>query len=75
MRSPIEILIDKACGVTEEKPPHVIMLRCPVCKKSKVVEKDEYDPPMSVLQEFPCPHCRGPQDEVKWFNEEGEELK
>jgi len=53
MRSPIDIMIDEACGV--DSTVRWIMLRCPQCQRTKKVIRHDDDPPDEVVGE--CPDC------------------
>lgn len=53
MRSPIDILIDDACGV--DSTVQWITLRCPQCQRTKRVLRQEDDPSTEVVGE--CPDC------------------
>ena len=53
-RSPIEKMIDDACGF---KPENFIRLECPICRSSLLSERMPLDPPNAVKQSFPCPKC------------------
>ena len=88
-KTPINILIDRAgmkctrcaapmggCDCWEKN----IKLRCPVCKRIKMVYKDPTDPPGTAVVEAPCDRCDdgGNKPEThyydakgRWFNGEG----
>lgn len=56
--SPIEIMIDRACGVTVNvSAPSRITLRCPACKVEKSVVRTLLDPTDASVVVFPCPKC------------------
>jgi len=77
MASPIEHLIDKACGITSENVSSSdwITLRCPKCKLRKRAKRDETDPPGTVIIVLQCPECNGGDfDSPVYFDEAGNEL-
>lgn len=60
MRSPIDILIDKACGVpsdTAVRSSKLVMLRCPDCQKEKQVWREKTDDPQAQVIMLCCPEC------------------
>ena len=66
-RSPLERMVDGACGVPEGfVPPPRITLRCPKCEKEARVLKMRSDPPPAELLVLPCTDCHGP-DYEEWF--------
>jgi hypothetical protein len=81
--SPIERMIDTACGIAPgSRPPpaprRTIVLECPTCGEAKMVFfADPIDPPAAVRATFPCGcgACRATEaDEVHYFDAEGREL-
>lgn len=60
MRSPIEIMVDRACGIPDDvtwiKPTGPTM-RCRKCKQEKKVSTHYSDPDGTVVIEFLCPEC------------------
>jgi len=74
-RSPIEIMIDQACGFVPNgnpKPP-LITLRCPNCKRTKSAPIDPTDPPGTAIVEATCDQCNDGSGfpEVHYFNKRG----
>jgi hypothetical protein len=53
MRSPIEILVDEACGV--DSTVEWITFRCPECQRTKRVIRHDDDPPGELVAN--CPDC------------------
>lgn len=52
--------------------PSRIELRCPICKKSQLVERDAGDPPSAVRAELSCPSCwDGDRDAPAFFDAAG----
>ena len=58
-RTPIERMVDEACGhdTLSAPPPFLIRLRCPTCGGEKLVERHTVDPCKAVLCVFPCQDC------------------
>lgn len=55
MRSPIEILVDQACGVSDRwQEPETVRLMCPICGRLKRVSIHETDPDGTATVEYPC---------------------
>ncbi|WP_269582018.1 hypothetical protein [Roseibium sp. Sym1] len=72
MPTPIQQMIDAACGV---QPGDFVTLRCPGCKAEKRVRKDVTDPDGTAIVEFQCPDCNpGDFDIPTYFDENGIEL-
>ena len=77
MRSPIERMIDEACGFDPDAPEpkrDLLNLRCPQCSKVFLVDRSAVDPPGAAVIECPCLDCRDHDPVVRWFNAEGREL-
>lgn len=55
-RTPLDIMIDRACGFDALKPL-TIMMRCPHCRAQKVVQRRSIDPVRATLLCYPCPSC------------------
>lgn len=71
-RSPIEMMVDKACGFSQED---IVKLRCPACGKEKYVAREAHDLPGTHTIEANCPDC--PADgfeEVLYFREDGTQI-
>jgi phage FluMu protein Com len=78
-RSPIDAMIDAACGVTETptggSDRRFVQLRCPRCKRSKRVRRDPSDPPNCATLEFACPKCNPTNDEmVDYYDADGDQI-
>ena len=56
-RSPIEMMVDAACGFDPEANAPVV-LYCPSCGRSKPTYLDKSDPEGTVRIESPCPDCK-----------------
>lgn len=78
MRSPIEQMIDKACGYDPATAPKVDMvtLRCPKCGRTKRVVRDKTDPPGTAVVEANCDKhsAEGCAEEVFYFDANGKQL-
>lgn len=61
-RSPIERMIDAACGITEadrvEMRRGQITMKCRSCGDTRSAARDASDPPGADTIVFPCPNCR-----------------
>ncbi len=55
MRTPIEILIDEACGVDSTVEVTWVTLRCPDCQRTMKVIRHDDDPDDEVVAN--CPDC------------------
>ena len=78
-RSPIETMIDRACGFDQSAPRPVrdlVILRCPICKKEKKVDRHKSDPPGCTVVETACPDCSrsGDFEIVDYFNAAGAQI-
>ena len=59
-RSPIEQMVDQACGFDPEKyddSEQTILLECPVCKQTKKTHRTAADPKSAVKLVLYCPKC------------------
>lgn len=77
--SPIERMIDEACGLKPGEIPTPIdpvTMRCPKCKKELVVARAEHDHPRAKYVETECPDCicSGTREEVMYFDADGAQL-
>ena len=73
-RSPIERMIDEACGYDPTKKPpkkEKITLRCPRCGKEKLVDRSTTDPPGTVVIETDCPPCGGG---ITYYDKDGNSI-
>jgi len=75
-QSPIDALIDKACGLPDDyTPPEMIEIHCTGCERSTKVPVDKSDPPGTVTANILCPECVvGDFDLPQYFDAEGNEL-
>jgi hypothetical protein len=79
MRSPIEIMIDRATG-REATPPvrssDIVLLRCPTCKRKKHTIADASDPKGTHEVEVNCPKCMkgGAFEEIHYYGKDGQEI-
>ena len=75
MRSPIEMMIDKACGFDPSNPPkpkeYPIDLHCPKCKETLKVDRDESDPEGTAKIETDCPKCATEDFKISYFDADG----
>lgn len=72
MPSPIEKMIDAACGVA---PGDFVTLRCSKCEKEMRARKDDTDPLGTVVVEIQCPDCNsGDFDSPVYFDADGLEI-
>jgi len=82
-RTPIEAMIDQACGVIE--PGHIrrnhplVTLRCPECKHEKKVVRAKSDPPGTAVVQFICVNCLNAKNaednsDVIYFDSDGNQL-
>ena len=57
--SPIEIMVDLACGFDRGKADIVIPLKatCPGCGATTAFDRAPTDPPGAATVEIPCPKC------------------
>lgn len=77
-RSPIETMIDQACGFDRASyvPPPQVTLRCRQCERTKKVAKDETDPDGTTIVDCLCDKCDngGNKPEVLYFDEAGRQF-
>lgn len=74
-RSPIEKMIDDACGVSPKQEPRQIVLYCSGCLLRKSVDRHENDPPNAVLAHIQCPECVGGDfDTTYYYDVNGNEI-
>jgi phage FluMu protein Com len=76
-RSPIEMMIDAACGYDPSKPQKKaaepdIEMRCPECAEVLMVHRDETDPEGTAKIETACPRCRTADFKISYFDAKGE---
>lgn len=78
MTSPIEMMIDRACGMDNSRPGtrECITLRCPICKRAQSARRDKTDPPRTAIVQVLCPKCDdgGGFPEVLYFDAAGSQL-
>lgn len=85
MKSPIDTLLDKVdfrctrcfaksgtCGCWVKN----IKLRCPECKRSKMVYREDTDPPGTFIVECLCDKCDdgGSRPETFYFDKRGKQI-
>lgn len=75
-RSPIERMVDSACGVPDDyTPPPRVTLRCPNCKRTMSAAMEKIDPPGTAVVETCCPNCAGNERrEVFYYDKDGKQL-
>lgn len=75
-RSPIEMMVDKACGFDASAPrPPRVTIYCPKCKRRQSVAKHETDPPNTATVCIQCPKCNsGDFDTPSYYDAQGREL-
>lgn len=78
-RSPMQRMVDQACGFDPDAPiapRDTITLRCPSCKKEKSADWDKTDPPGCAVVETTCHDCHnsGDFELVDYFNAAGEQI-
>jgi C4-type Zn-finger protein len=73
--SPIEMAIDRACGLApgRETQRQFLTLECPQCGKKKSVQKDKTDPPNTARIVMTCNDCADDGDFrlVDYFDADG----
>lgn len=76
LRSPIEMMVDKACGYDPAKAVPTITLRCPVCSKEKEVGRHRTDPKEAKVVLSECLDCgkSGGFEEVWYLDSTGKEI-
>lgn len=78
MRSPIERMIDEACGFDAKAalPSRLVWIQCPRCSKRRATRRAKTDPTGAATVIFPCPDCP-PQEgyEVAYLDAEGRPLE
>lgn len=76
--SPIEMAIDRACGLAPGGAPkrQLVTLECPQCGKKKSVSKDKTDPPGTVRVVMSCNDCVDDGDFrlIDYFNADGRQI-
>lgn len=74
-RSPLDRLIDAACGIPNG-PPKSVVLVCQKCKKEKRCRLDKTDPKGTVRIELTCPDCwtDGSFETAIFFNKNGKQI-
>ena len=70
----IERMIDEACGLPARWQPDLVTLRCPTCRRTKVVPRHETDLRGTAVVESPCPECCHGVRDVKYFDRHGHEI-
>jgi len=60
MSSPINALIDKACGYKPKatvRSSKLVLLRCPSCKRKRLTEREQGEPKRTATIILRCPDC------------------
>jgi hypothetical protein len=75
-RSPLERMIDAACGRDPGWRPtralQSVTLRCPRCTRCATVPRHETDAPGTAIVEYPCHDCHpAPDEAVHYFDIQG----
>lgn len=70
--SPIEMMVDKATGF-DRANQNLVTLRCPTCKKEKLVTRDDSWHPLAAVVEYPCPSCPAEGD-VRYLDSNGKQI-
>ncbi len=75
-RSPIQRMVDRACGVPDDwEPPARVMLVCTQCHRAKDAELDPTDPPGTAKVVMLCPECaRGDFSMIYYYDKDGKQL-
>jgi hypothetical protein len=58
--SPIELMIGKVVGISDQTVPVMVLMQCRECKQSKWVEADESWIEGTAKIEFDCKSCNPP---------------
>ena len=59
------------------KPPKnpTIIIKCPVCKKQKIIDREPFDPVEAVIMELYCYECdNGGFDDPAYFDKNGKQI-
>ena len=75
--SPIERMIDEACGHTPGRAltdRAFVTLECPTCKKKKTVARHKSDLPGTVRVVTPCPDCSDETAIIDYFDANGKQI-
>ena len=75
MTSPLDRMIDEACGV---KPGDFVTMRCSTCQKQKLAPRHEMDPEGTAVVQSDCPGCARAGDKdyvIQYFDAHGQELR
>ena len=75
-RSPIEIMVDRACGVPDDYEPLPVLLSCPDCGRQRRTERVEGDPEGTIEISVTCPECgHGDKEcDIEYFGADGQRL-
>lgn len=81
MTKPVDRLVDASVRCGKCGNPGVgicdcwVKLKCPKCKRTLTVERQDLDPPKTALVEIQCPECNGGDfDTPIFFDAQGNEL-
>lgn len=75
MVSPLERMIDKACGF---KAGAFVTMRCPTCRKENRAPRHETDLEGTAVVQADCPGCACTGDKdyaIQYFDAHGQELR
>ncbi len=61
MASPLDRMIDEACGL---KPGAFVTMQCPTCQKEKQAPRHETDPEGTAVVEADCPGVPAPATKI-----------
>jgi len=79
MLTPLELLIDRACQVSDPEDhrcKRYILMRCRECLKEKSVLFDpSVDPKGALTLEFTCPDCGGSNEPISYFDYKNQLMK
>ena len=75
-RSPIEMMVDRACGVPDDYvPPPRVTLECSGCKRTKSAPVDPTDPPGTARIVMLCPECaKGDRSLIDYYDKDGRQI-
>lgn len=73
--SPIEIMINRACGLDGKTKSRVILpVKCPLCSKSATIPAETCYPAGTVRVEMTCPECNPKCDDVRFLDAAGADV-
>lgn len=76
MGSPLDRMIDQACGLDPSQLKALPMLACPRCKREKRTTLQRNEPKDATRIELPCPDCwkAGEFENPIYFDANGKQL-